>query len=130
MSEEAKGAGFAMSRTVAVLGAGVGGLCAASRLRELLPARDKVVLIDRGFDGVLGLSLPWVLRGWRKPDEVRVKPAPAALPGVEMVTAEAKAVEPGRRTVITDAGEFRYDALIMAPGATLSTSAVPGLADA
>lgn len=130
MSEEAKGAGFAMSRTVAVLGAGVGGLCAASRVRELLPASDKVVLIDRGFDGVLGLSLPWVLRGWRRPDEVRVKPAPSALPGVEMVAAEAKAVEPERRTVVTDAGELRYDALIMTPGATLSTSAVPGLADA
>jgi sulfide:quinone oxidoreductase len=119
-----------MSRTVAVVGAGVGGLCAAARLRGLLPDSDKVVLVDRGFDGVLGLSLPWVLRGWRRAGQVRVRPAPTALPGVEMITAEAKAVEPERRIVVTNAGELRYDALILAPGAALSPSAVPGLAEA
>jgi sulfide:quinone oxidoreductase len=119
-----------MSRTVAVVGAGVGGLCAAAHLRGLLPERDKVVLVDRDFDGVLGLSLPWVLRGWRRADQVRVRPVPAALPGVEMITAEAKAVEPERRIVVTTAGEVRYDALILAPGAALNPNAVPGLAEA
>jgi sulfide:quinone oxidoreductase len=119
-----------MSRTVAVVGAGVGGLCAAEWLRRLLPDSDKVVLVDRSFDGALGLSLPWVLRGWRRADQVRVRPAAAALPGVEMITAEAKAVEPACRTVITNAGELRYDALILAPGAALSPSKVPGLAEA
>src|SRR5215471_5356399 len=119
-----------MSRTVAVVGAGVGGLCAAARLRGLLPDCDKVVLVDRSFDGVLGLSLPWVLRGWRQADQVRVRPAAMALPGVEMITAEAKAVESERRIVITNVGELRYDALILAPGAALSPSTVPGLAEA
>jgi sulfide:quinone oxidoreductase len=88
------------------------------------------VLVDRCFDGVLGLSLPWVLRGWRHAGEVRVRPAPAALPGVEMITAEAKAVEPGRGVVVTGAGELAYDALVMAPGAALDPGAVPGLAEA
>lgn len=119
-----------MSRTVAVVGAGVGGLCAAARLRSLLTDGDKVVLVDRGFDGALGLSLPWVLRGWRRAADVRVRPAATALPGVEMITAEAKAVEPEHRIVVTNAGELRFDALILAPGAALSPSAVPGLADA
>jgi sulfide:quinone oxidoreductase len=119
-----------MSRTVAIVGAGVGGLRAAARLRGLLTDSDKVVLVDRGFDGVLGLSLPWVLRGWRRADQVRFRPGPAALPGVEMITAEAKAVEPERRVVVTSAGELRYDALIMAPGAALRAGVVPGLAEA
>ena len=119
-----------MSHTVTILGAGVGGLCAASRLRELLPDHDRVVLIDRSFDGALGLSLPWVARGWRDPDQVRVRPAPAALPGVELVVAEAKAVEPDRHAVITGAGDLQYDALVLAPGASLSAGAVPGLTEA
>lgn len=119
-----------MSRIVAIVGAGVGGLCAAARLRGLLPDSDKVVLVDRAFDGVLGLSLLWVLRGWRRADQVQVRPAPTALPGVEMITAEAKAVEPERRIVLTNVGELRYDALILAPGAALSPGAVPGLAEA
>ena len=118
-----------MSHTVTVLGAGVGGLCAASRLRDLLPDQDRVVLIDRSFDGALGLSLPWVARGWRDADQVHVRPVPAALPGVELVTAEAKAVEPDRHVVITDAGDVQYDALVMAPGAGLSPGIVPGLAE-
>ena len=130
MSEGARRTRPATAHTVAVLGAGVGGLCAASRLRSLLPGTDRVVLIDRSFDGVLGLSLPWVLRGWRRPDQVRVSPAPTALPGVDLVTAEAKAVEPEHHTVVTDAGEIRYDALILAPGAALRPTAVPGLPEA
>jgi sulfide:quinone oxidoreductase len=105
-------------------------LCAAARLREMLPDHDRVVLIDRSFDGALGLSLPWVARGWRNADQVRVRPVPAALPGVDMVTAEAKAVEPDRRVIVTDAGEFQYDALVLAPGASLSPASVPGLAEA
>jgi sulfide:quinone oxidoreductase len=119
-----------VSHTVTVLGAGVGGLCAASRLREMLPDHDRVVLIDRSFDGALGLSLPWVARGWRDADQVRVRPVPAALPGVDMVTAEAKAVEPDRRVIVTDAGELQYDALVLAPGASLSPASIPGLAEA
>jgi sulfide:quinone oxidoreductase len=130
MSEQARRARPARTRTVAVLGAGVGGLCAASRLRSLLPDGDRVVLVDRCFDGVLGLSLPWVLRGWRGPDQVRVSPAPATLPGVDLVTAEAKAVEPERQALVTDAGEIHYDALILAPGAALCPAAVPGLTEA
>ncbi|MCP9618888.1 hypothetical protein FOH10_10050 [Nocardia otitidiscaviarum] len=54
-----------MSRTVALLGTGVGGLTAAATLRDPLPATDRIVLVDRSFTDVLGLSLPWVLRGWR-----------------------------------------------------------------
>lgn len=119
-----------MSRTVAILGAGVGGLCAAARLRGLLADTDEVVLVDRGFDGALGLSLPWVMRGWRQADQVRVRPAAQALPGVEMVTAEAKAVELEHRIIITSAGEISYDALILAPGAALNPTGVPGLAEA
>src|SRR5688572_24830779 len=76
-----------MSKTVVVLGAGVGGLTVASRLRERLPDKDRILLIDRSFDGTLGLSLLWIMRGWRTPEDVRVRPASAALPGIEMITA-------------------------------------------
>lgn len=63
-----------MSKTVLILGAGVGGLTTADTLRQLLPPEDRIILVDRSFDGTLGLSLLWVLRGWRRPDDVRVRP--------------------------------------------------------
>jgi sulfide:quinone oxidoreductase len=45
-----------MSRTVLILGAGVGGLSTAARLRDLLPADDRVVLVDRSARPVHALG--------------------------------------------------------------------------
>jgi sulfide:quinone oxidoreductase len=119
-----------MPKTVVVLGAGVGGLSTASRLRELLEDEDRVILVDRSFEGVLGLSLLWVLRGWRSAEEVRVHPTQDALPGIEMVTAETEAIDLDRRVVTTDAGELPYDALVIALGAAVNPGRVPGLQEA
>lgn len=117
-----------MSRTVVVLGAGVGGLTAAAELRASLPDSDDVVLVDRSFAGTLGLSSLWVLRGWRTLDEVRVEPTEATLPGVSMVTANIERIDTNTHTVHCDtAGPIRYDALVIALGAELNPSALPGL---
>lgn len=117
-----------MGRTVVVLGAGVGGLTAAAELRSSLPESDRVVLVDRSFSGVLGLSSLWLLRGWRTFDEVRFRPTAAALPGVSMVTAEVERIDVDTRTVHCDPmGPMDYDALVIALGADLNPAAVPGL---
>lgn len=120
-----------MSKTVVVLGAGVGGLTAASQLRKVLPARDRIVLVDRSFTGSLGLSLLWVMRGWRTPEQVRVQPTAAALPGVDMVTAEVDRIDDAEQTVhCHHSSPIRYDALVIALGAALDASALPGLSEA
>ncbi|MEU8206464.1 FAD/NAD(P)-binding oxidoreductase [Streptosporangium sp. NPDC049046] len=118
-----------MTNTVVVLGAGAGGLTAAEALRERLPATDRVQLVDRSFDGVLGLSLLWVMRGWRTPERVRVRPTPESLPGVEMIKATVGHVDLDNRRVHTDAGVLDCDALVVALGADLHTRAVPGLTE-
>lgn len=119
-----------MSKTVLILGAGVGGLTTADTLRQLLPPEDRIILVDRSFDGTLGLSLLWVLRGWRRPDDVRVRPTAASLPGVEMVTATVAHIDIAAQVVHTDNSVIGYDALVIALGAALNTDAVPGLSDA
>ncbi len=120
-----------MSKTVVVLGAGVGGLTAAAELRGVLPASDRIVLVDHSFTSSLGLSRLWVLRGWRSPEQVTVGPTPASLPGVTMVTAEVDHIDVDARTVhCQPTGPIRYDALIVALGAALDTATVPGLARA
>jgi len=117
-----------VSNTVVVLGAGVGGLIAATRLRDQLPEQDQVVLVDRSFDGVLGLSLLWVMRGWRTPEQVRVRPS--KLPGIDMRTAEVQTIDTTTRTVHTDQGPLSYDALVIALGAALNPGKTPGLSEA
>ncbi|KLO33420.1 NAD(P)/FAD-dependent oxidoreductase [Mycobacterium haemophilum] len=119
-----------MSKTVLVLGAGVGGLTTADTLRQLLPPEDRIILVDKGFDGTLGLSLLWVLRGWRRPDEVHVRATSASLPGVELVTATVDRIDISGQAVHTDHGVIGYDALVIALGASLNAAAVPGLTDA
>lgn len=120
-----------MSKTVVVLGAGVGGLTAATELRNRLPGEDRVVLVDRSFTGSLGLSSLWVLRGWRTPEQVTVTPGPSALPGVEMVTGDITGIDVAARTVDCGAaGQIGYDALVIALGAGLNADALPGLRSA
>ncbi|OXM18328.1 dehydrogenase [Rhodococcus erythropolis] len=116
-----------MSRTVVVLGAGVGGLTAAAELRASLPESDQAVLVDRSFSGALGLSSLWVLRGWRTLDDILVAPTEATLPGVSMVTAHVEHIDTDARTVHCDTGPIHYDALIIALGAELNPSTLPGL---
>lgn len=116
-----------MSRTVVVLGAGVGGLTTAQHLRRLLPADDRVVVVDRSLDTSLGLSVLWVLRGWREPADVTVRIDPGALPGVELLEDEILGIDPDRRTVHTAGATLRHDALVIALGSDLDVAATPGL---
>lgn len=119
-----------MSKTVVVVGAGVGGLTTAHELRTLLPPEDRIILVDKRFDGTLGLSLLWVLRGWRQPDDVRVRATESSLPGVDLVRATVERIDVEKRAVRTDKGVIGYDALVIALGAALNPAAVPGLSKA
>jgi sulfide:quinone oxidoreductase len=119
-----------VSNTVLVLGAGVGGLTTSAALRELLPDDDRVVLVDEAFTGVQGLSLLWLLRGWRTLDDVTVSPGNDVLPGVERVTATVEGLDLDQSRIRTSSGQLDYDALVIALGAQLNTSGLPGLEDA
>jgi sulfide:quinone oxidoreductase len=119
-----------MSKTVAILGAGIGGLSTAAHLRDLLPDDDRVVLVDRSFDGAQGLSLLWILRGWRSVDQVQVTPTTKALPGVDLLNTTVEAIDATDHRVSTSSGTLSYDALVVALGAQLNNAAVPGLDEA
>ena len=121
-----------MSNTVVVLGAGAGGLTAVERLHAQLSSSDRIVLIDRSFVGSLGLSALRVLAGWRTPAQVAARVH--ALPGVELVTGEVTRIDTATKTVRyqrDDAVEsIDYQALLIALGAGVDSSALPGLDDA
>ena len=60
-----------MGKTVMVLGGGIGGVVAASRLRKLLGREHRVVLVEREADHLFQPSLLWLMLGWRTPDQIR-----------------------------------------------------------
>jgi sulfide:quinone oxidoreductase len=121
---------MAAGRTVLVLGGGVGGVVAATRLRGLLPAHDRVVLINREPSHLLQASLLWLAVGQRRPDQIQRPLARLQRRGVEIVTDEITEFDPAAKRVRLRNTEFTGDAVILALGADVTPAAVPGLAPA
>ncbi|GAB5905599.1 dehydrogenase [Mycobacteroides chelonae] len=122
-----------MPKTIIVIGAGIGGLSVLEHLRAegARGSGHHVILIDEARSHTQGLSLPWIMRGWRTPDEVAVTPSPVALGGVDYIRAAVQAVDPERRTVSLDNGEqLEYHALVIAAGARNNIGWLPGLPEA
>lgn len=118
------------SRTVLVLGGGVGGVVAATRLRRLLPPGDRVVLIDRERQHLFQPSLLWVLVGRRGPERIQRPLDGLRRRGIEVLTGEITALDLEARRLLVDGSEITGEAVIVSLGAELAPDAVPGLAAA
>jgi len=59
------------SRTVMILGGGIGGIIAANELRKRLPRDHRVVLIERNPDHAFAPSFLWLMVGQRRPAQIR-----------------------------------------------------------
>ncbi|HEY8718000.1 FAD/NAD(P)-binding oxidoreductase [Pengzhenrongella sp.] len=114
-------------KRVLILGGGVGGLSVAAALRPQLTDQDTVTVVDRTGSHVQGLSLLWVLRGWRSAGDVVATPSAGSLPGVELVNGIVLEIDLDRHQVRTSTGTRPYDALVIALGAELDLDAIPGL---
>lgn len=118
-----------MSRTVLVLGAGIGGIVAAETLRKLLPASDRVIAVDRAGQHFLPPSLLWLMVGERTPQEFS-RPLDRLLRrGIEFRQGSVTRIDPARREVEIDGQSLRADALVIALGAEYAPDTIPGLAE-
>lgn len=104
-----------------VLGGGFGGLAAARRLRELLPAEDEVTVVARDDRFFMGFAKLWALSGQRPLDEGtrslrRLEPS-----GITFLHAEVRSVDPDARTIATSAGSLTGDGIVVALGAAPPT---------
>jgi len=115
--------------TALVLGGGVGGLVAAHRLRKLLPARHRVVLVEREARHVFPPSLLWVMTGARSVDSVSRPLARLERKGIDVVRGEVEAIDPVERTARVNGQELAAEFLVVALGAEFAPQLVPGLAE-
>ena len=118
-----------MDSRVVVLGAGFGGLEAATTLSEALGDAVDVTLIDKDDSFVFGFSKLDVMFGRERPEEVRLPYRNIAKPGVRFVQETVTAIDPEARRVSTDQGVHEADFLIVALGADYDMDATPGLAE-
>jgi sulfide:quinone oxidoreductase len=112
---------------ILVLGAGFGGLELTAFLSEQFGAELELTLIDKSEGFVFGFSKLDVMFGRTTADAVLHRYSDIVKPGVRFVSATVQSIDPGNRRVVTDAGDFDADVLVVALGADLDPAATPGL---
>lgn len=112
---------------ILVLGAGFGGLELTTRLSEELGEQVDITLVDRNDSFIFGFSKLDVMFGRVSSDAVRHHYRDMVHPGVTFVQAEVLSIDPGSRSVVTDAGDFSADVMVVALGADYDLDATPGL---
>lgn len=118
------------SKTILVLGGGIGGLVAASRLRKQLPQAHRIVLIERDAQFLFQPSLLWLMIGLRSREKITRPLSVVKRKGIEIVQGEIERIDPEARTVRACGQTYSGDYLVIALGAALTPEAVPGLAEA
>jgi sulfide:quinone oxidoreductase len=119
-----------MGKTILVLGGGIGGLVAASRLRKGLTREHRVVLIERESDYVFAPSFLWLMTGLRRREKISRPLSKLRKQGIELLQGSIERIDPEARTVWVDGRELAGDYLVIALGAELAPETIPGLAEA
>ncbi len=115
------------NNTILILGAGVGGIVAATRLRARLPARQRVVLIEREVCHVYSPSLLWLMVGRRDVESITRPIAALARRGIEVVRGAIERIDPDAKTVAVNGEGYAGDHMVIALGAEYASGTVPGL---
>src|SRR3989337_2646670 len=86
-------------KTILVLGGGIGGIVAATRLRQRLRPEHRVVLVEKEGDPVFSPSLLWLILGQRRPYQISRPIAALAKRGIELVQGSIERIDPAGRTI-------------------------------
>ena len=112
---------------VVIVGGGVGGMVAAHELRRQLAVSDQVTVIEQSPVHTFWPSLLWITGGTRKADQVTRPFSDLREKGIQVVHARVDAIDPQIPAVSAAGQTYTGDALILALGADLAPSLVPGL---
>jgi len=118
-----------MTTRVVVLGAGFGGLELSTYLSEQLLGEVDITLIDKSDAFVFGFAKLDVLFGRATPEQVRAYYRDISLPGVSFRQETVTRIDPAEKHVVTDAGEYDADVLVVALGADTDPSLTPGFVE-
>lgn len=114
---------------VLILGGSFAGFEAAATLRRLAGRRAQVTVIDHSRRFEFRPSLPWVVFGQRRPQDVSVpRSAPLEKARAEFVHDHVEKIDPENNTVYTRRGRHEYDFLVIALGGTSPLPKPAGLA--
>ncbi|MDW7773301.1 MAG: FAD-dependent oxidoreductase [Desulfobulbaceae bacterium] len=117
-----------MKKRIVVLGGSFGGLTAALEVKRLLGAQVDVTLISADKDFVFLPSLPWLIMGSRRQNDITLSVADILEPrGITFIHERVDAVKADQLKVCTEKNEYPYDYLVISTGPYLSCEEIPGL---
>ncbi len=115
--------------TVAILGAGIGGLSQAYELRKALGRDHDIVVINDTDYFEFTPSNPWVAVGWRKGKDIRLELPPLLdKHGIVFIGSAATRLRPDANEIeLANGDTVQYDYLVIATGPQLAFDEIPGL---
>lgn len=119
-----------MSRTVLVLGGGIGGIVVSSLLRgRLKDSAAAVRLVERKKSFDFPPSYPWLMLGLRRPDQVQKSlDLLRKKRKVDVLNDVVISIDPEEKSVqARNAGKLSFDYLVISLGAEYAPNAIPGL---
>lgn len=118
-----------MGHTALILGAGIGGIVAAERLKRSAPRGTRVVVVDRAVEHVFPPSLLWVASGARDLAAITRPLQRLQRRGIELHNGTVDEIDLENRIVHIDGTPTQADAIVIALGAATDAASVPGLAE-
>lgn len=113
-----------------ILGGGFGGIAVANTLRPLVPVEHEIAVVDPSPRFHVGAGKTWIMLGERTRDTISADRASLLAPGVRLIASKVESLDLPRRTAVAGGAAFPWDFLVIALGADVSLSKVPGLAEA
>jgi len=113
-------------KRVLILGGGFGGIAAAHRLKQKLGSEVQVVLVDRRDTFMVGFRKSWALVGESTLEKGQKSINTLEELGIQVLHDPVRVIEPKERATYIADQRMDADALVIALGAELMPSAVPG----
>lgn len=114
---------------VVVLGGGIGGQVAATRLKQKLGTDARVILVEQSTTFTFAPSLLWLMVGKRQPRTITRDYSGFLKRGIEVANVTVTGIDTAASEVQTSSGALGYDYLVVALGASLDPGRMPGLAE-
>jgi len=115
-------------KRIAIVGSSFAGYTGALELQHLLGDAHDITVIAKSADFVFIPSLIWYPFGLREKKDIAFDVRPIyAKRGIQFIEAEATGFDLEGKKVVTTAGAFEYDYLLIATGPKVDFDSVPGL---
>ena len=118
-----------MAKQILILGAGFGGLELSTILSDEVANEVEVTLIDKAEAFRFGFSKFELMFGRATMSDISLYYRDLVKPGVEFRQETVVSIDPSSKQVVTDAGTYDPDVLVVALGADYDIESTPGFAE-